>query len=147
MSCSFDRGIIQKYVDNTIDPLEFIFLKEHINYCGECKQELDLVMTLENELSKLFDVDNESEGLDLLISKLIDDCMEEVEKRKKLKYAINKGIEIGGRIVNNTTRFVEFIPGSKSMSKGVKKTAAATGGLFKTLMKKEVKRLFASVRY
>ncbi len=145
MSCCFDREIIQKYVDNTIDPLEFIFLKEHMSYCGECRRELDLVMTLENQLSKFFNEDSEAKELDLLITKLVDDCMDEVERNKKLKYAINKGIAIGSHIVDNSIRFVEYIPGSKRMGKGVNKTASATVGLLKALVRKEVGKLLASV--
>jgi len=145
MSCCFDKEIIQRYVDNTIDPLEFIFLKEHMSYCGECRRELDLVMTLENQLSKFFDDDTEAKELDLLITKLVNDCMDEVEKSKKLKYAINKGIEMGSHIVDNSIRFVEFIPGSKRMGKGVKKTAAATADRLKVLIRKEVGRFVTSV--
>ncbi|HYF82334.1 MAG TPA: hypothetical protein VEB00_04815 [Clostridia bacterium] len=145
MSCCFDKEIIQKYVDNTIDPLEFIFLKEHMNYCGECRRELDLVMTLENQLSKFFDDDSEAKELDLLITKLVYDCMDEVEKNKKLKYAINRGIELGSCIVDNSTRFVEYIPGSKRMSKGVKKTASFTRDMLKTLVKREVVKLWGGI--
>ena len=145
MSCCFDKEIIQKYVDNTIDPLEFIFLKEHMNYCGECRKELDLVMTLENELSKFFDEDSEVKELDLLITRLVDDCMDELGKRKKLMYAIGKGMAIGSRIVDNSIRFVEYIPGSKRMGKGVKRTASVIGDLLKALVKKEVGKLLASV--
>lgn len=145
MSCSFDKEIIQKYVDNTIDPLEFIFLKEHLNYCVECRKELDLVMTLENELGKFFGEDGGSKELDFLINKLVDDCIDEVERRKKLKYAIIKGIELSGRIVGNSTRFVEFIPGSRRVGKGVRKTASVTGGLFMDFVKKRVGKLRISL--
>ena len=37
MSCKFDKDLIQNYVDNTIDPLELIVLKEHIAVCQDCK--------------------------------------------------------------------------------------------------------------
>jgi len=141
MSCSFDKEIIQKYVDNTIDPLEFIFLKEHLSYCGECRSELDLVMNLENQLSKFFDEDCEAKELDLLITKLVDDCMDEALKSKKLKYAISKGVEMSSRIMDNSTRFVEYLPGRKSLGKGAKKTASFAGGLLKAVMKKEVGKL------
>lgn len=145
MSCCFDKEIIQKYVDNTIDPLEFVFLKEHMNYCGECRRELDLVMTLENELSKFFEEDSEAKEFDLLITQLVDSCMDEVERNQRLKYAINRGIEVGSRIVDNSIRFVEYIPGSKRMGKGVRKTASYTADLLKALVKKEVGKLLGSV--
>lgn len=145
MSCCFDKKIIQKYADNTIDPLEFIFLKEHLNYCDECKQELDLVMTLENELSKFFNPSCDVGELDPLIAELVKDCMEELDRSNRLKHAINKGMGLGSRIMENSMRFVEFIPGSKTMGKGVKKTASYTKGMLKALVKKEVGKLWASV--
>ncbi|HYE84605.1 MAG TPA: hypothetical protein VEG39_20885 [Clostridia bacterium] len=141
MSCGFDRRIIQKYADNTIDPLEFIFLKEHINYCGECRRELDMYMTLENELEKFFDEDPGTKDLDLLIANLVDDCMYELNRREKLKYAFNKSVELGSHIVENSVKFVEYIPGSKRMGKGVKKTASSTRSLLLTLVKKRVGKL------
>lgn len=146
MSCGFDREIIQKYADNTIDPLEFIFLKEHINYCVECRRELDLIMTLENQLDKFFDNDSEVRDLDLLITKLVDECMYEVNKREKLKYALNRGIKIGSGIMDNTIKYANYIPGSKLAGKGVKKTVSIAGNLLKSLVKKEVAKLLDGLR-
>ena len=146
MSCGFDREIIQKYADNTIEPLEFIFLKEHINYCEACRRELDLTMTLENELDKFFDFDAEEKDLDLIISRLVDDCMYELNKREKLKYAFNKAIEVGNGIMDNSFKFVEYIPGSKVLGKGVKKTASITGKFVKAVMKKEIGRFLTILR-
>lgn len=146
MSCIFDKDIIQKYADNTIDPLEFIFLKEHIKYCGECREETELVMTLENGLEKFFADDQGSGDLDLVINKLVDQCMYEVNKREKLKYLLNRGIKLGSGIMNDSLRFIEYIPGRRSVNKGVKKTASGAGGLLKALLKKETGKLFASIR-
>lgn len=144
MSCSFDRNLIHKYADNSIDPLEFIFLREHMNYCGECRQELDLVMTLERELEKFFDEDISTEGLDNMIAKLVDNCIDEVERKHRLKYAIASGIRLGSNIKDNATRFVGFLPGSRRMSKGAAKTASKTGGFIKELVKKKIGRLYIS---
>ena len=146
MSCVFDKEIIQKYADNTIDPLEFIFLKEHINYCGECKKELDLVMTLENELDKFFDDNPKVSDLDLLITQLVDDCMYEVNKREKLKYMINRGIQMGSGIMDNSLRFIEYLPGSRRIGKGFRKTASITGNLLISFIKKKVGKHLVNVR-
>lgn len=145
MSCIFDKDIIQKYADNTIDPLEFIFLKEHISYCEECRKEMDLVMTLENGLGKFFADDPRASDLELMITNLVDDCMYELNKREKLKYALNKGMKLGNSIMNNSFRFIEYIPGNKSVNKGVKKTASGAGGFLKALFKKEAGKLFAGI--
>ena len=146
MTCRFDRDIIQKYSDNTIDPLESIFLKEHINYCNECKQELELVMTLENQLDKVFDYDSDMKNLDLLITSLIDDCMYELNKREKLKYALKRSLEIGSGIMDNSLRFVEFIPGKKPLSKGVEKTASITVNFLAAIIRKRAGKLSHNMR-
>lgn len=146
MSCGFDREIIQKYADNTIDPLEFIFLKEHINYCDECRKELDLVMTLENEMYKFFDDDIQERNLDLMITNLVDDCMYGLNKREKLKYALNRSLEIGSGIMDNSLRFVGYIPGSKHVGKGIKKTVSIAGNLLASIARKSVGKLLNNVR-
>lgn len=146
MSCIFDKNIIQKYADNTIDPLEFIFLKEHVSYCDECRKEMDLLMTLENGLEKFFSAAPEVNDLELMITKLVNDCMYELNRREKFKYTLNKGMEIGSSIIDNSIRFIGYIPGSKSMNKGVRKSASGAGGILKRLFKKEAKRLIESFR-
>jgi hypothetical protein len=146
MSCAFDKGIIQKYADNTIDPLEFIFLKEHINYCEECRKELDMVMTLENALEKFFEGDSEEKDLELFITSLVNDCMCELNKREKLKYTLKKTIEIGSGIMDNSLRFVGYIPGSRGVGKGVMRTASAAGNFITTLTKKEIGRILTNLR-
>lgn len=142
MSCEFDREIIQKYADNTIDPLEFIFLKEHINYCVECRNELEMVMALENELYKFFVDDSEVGDLESMITTLVDDCMRELNKRERLKYMLNSGMQIGSRIMVNSLKFLKFIPGSKAVSKGTRRTASFTG----KLIKKEARKLWGYTR-
>lgn len=146
MTCRFDREIIQKYADNTIDPLELIFLKEHINYCNECREELDLIMDLEDRLDKFFNDDSDTKDLDMLITSLVDDCMSELNKREKLKYALRRSLEIGSDIMDNTVRFVEFLPGSKSLGKGVRKTASITGNFLAAVVKKRAGALLNNMR-
>ena len=146
MNCGFDREIIQRYADNTIDPLEYIFLKEHINYCDECRKELDMVMTLENELYKFFDDDPEIRNQDMNIARLVDDCMCELNKREKLKYTLNRSIEFGRKVADNSLKFAKYIPGTKIIGKGAKKAASFTGNLMKSLVKKEVEKLLTNLR-
>lgn len=146
MRCGFDREIIQKYADNTIDPLEFIFLKEHINYCDECRNELSIAMTLENELNDLFDEQPDSVKLDLLINNLVDECMSDFNKREKLKYAFNRSFGIGSTIVVNSMRFKEFIPGRRALGKGIKATASLSGNLLTFIIRKKAGRLLNYVR-
>lgn len=146
MSCGFDREIIQKYADNTIDPLEFIFLNEHINYCDECRKELELVMALENEMDKFFDDDCDLADLDLLITRLVNDCICEVNKTEKLKYIISRGIRMGSGIIDNSLRFIKYIPGRKHIAKGVRNTASITRNILAAAVKNKIGKFLANVR-
>jgi hypothetical protein len=141
MTCRFDREIILKYADNTIDPLELIFLKEHINYCNKCSKELELVITMENQLNKFFDYDSDAESLDMIIESLVDECLCELNKREKLKYALRRGLETGSGIMDNFLKFAEFIPGRKPLGKGVKKIVSVAGNFLTAIVKKSARKL------
>jgi len=41
MSCSFDKSIISRFARGKIEPLEKVFLEEHIKNCSECKSYLE----------------------------------------------------------------------------------------------------------
>lgn len=142
MSCGFDREIIQKYADNTIDPLELIFLKEHINYCGECRNELETLMALENELESFFDNEPKTVDMGFMITTLVDDCMKGLNKREKLKYMLDRGVKMGGRIMGNSLNCVKYIPGSRAVSKGTKRALLFAGNL----IKKEVRKFWGYTR-
>jgi len=146
MNCGFDREIIQKYADNSIDPLEFIFLKEHINYCGECRRELDIVMTLENELDNYFEKAPETGSLDFLITELVDECISGLNKREKLKHVLSKSIKTGNNIMGNSVKFIKYIPGSKLLGKGIKKTVSAAGNLLVSIVEDKVGKIMANLR-
>ena len=147
MSCLFDKTIIQKYADNTIEPLEFLFLKEHIGYCEECRRETELTMALENSLEKFFAENAGTVSFETMIVNLVDDCMYEVNRREKLKYVLKKRIEVCGSIIDNSKRFFAFIPGSKRINKGVKKTASGVGGFLAAFLKKKIVKLLEEVTW
>jgi hypothetical protein len=139
MSCRFDKEIIQKYIDNTIDPLEQLFLKEHIKCCGECSSELELLMSAEDELDKFFSSSTVSKELDFMIETIVDDCIEEIESSP-----LKRSIRMGRRIASNSSKFVDFIPGIKYAKKGVKKAASKSGSLVSAVVRKRIRRLLTN---
>lgn len=141
MDCRFDKDIIQKYVDNTIDPLEFIFLKEHLAYCSECKSELDLLMKIDEGFYGIFDKEFDCKGLEPMVEKIVENCLYELEKKHMLRFALKKAVEVSTNVVENTTKFANYLPGNKLVRKETKKAAAAASRLIKSTLKKEVKRL------
>ena len=77
MKCKFDISILYSYVDGTIEPLEKIFLEEHIKYCEKCNKELNTIKIIEDSLLSL---DNDiPERLSILSELIVEDCLREIE--------------------------------------------------------------------
>lgn len=145
MDCRFDKDIIQRYVDNTIDPLEYIFLKEHLKYCGECEKELAILTRIDEGFYRVFDADLDTPNLEGMIGKVVDECLYESERRHMLRFTLKKAVAAGTNVVENTVRFTNYLPGNKLIKAGAKKTTRAAGRLIKEAFRKEVKRFMASV--
>ncbi len=50
MNCKLDKNLLYSYEDKTIEPLEKIFVDEHLKYCEECREELDFIKLMDKEL-------------------------------------------------------------------------------------------------
>lgn len=141
MGCKFDKEIIHKYIDNTIDPLELIFLKEHIKVCEECKNELELMSKLDDSIYGYFDWIQPYELEDFSLS-VLDKCYE--AKKLTMKQRVEKAVEINNAIINNTTRFANYLPGSKAAKKTVKMAGRGMGKLLKGCLNYGVKKVVSS---
>lgn len=79
MSCKLDKQLIYSLADNTIEPLERIFVEEHLKYCDECIKELQHIKELENGLSELeFEIPI-PEKLSVLSQLLVENCIDQME--------------------------------------------------------------------
>lgn len=52
MSCKLDNKLLYSLADNTIEPLERIFVEEHLKYCDKCKKELHEIKQIDNLLGE-----------------------------------------------------------------------------------------------
>jgi len=43
MCCKFNKELLYAFDDKTIEPLEKIFVEEHIKYCSDCQKDLKLI--------------------------------------------------------------------------------------------------------
>lgn len=145
MSCMFDKDLIQKYADNTIDPLEYIFLKEHIGYCEECRRETEYSMALESSLESFFSSAPGEDNLSTVIAGLVDDCMYELNWREKLKFSLGRRIAVNKSVFNNSTRFLSMLPGGKILKRKPERSSSGIGGYLRTFMKERVKKLLDGV--
>lgn len=142
MSCKFDKEIIHKYLDNTIDPLELVFLKEHIKVCSDCKDELELMGKLDESLYGFFQELPQGEIPEDFSLSVLDMCYE--ENKLNLRDKVKKGVEINKSIIENATRFAGYMPGSKTAAKAAKAVGRGLNKAVKSGLNYSVKKLISS---
>lgn len=134
MSCDkMDALLLQDYLEETIDPLEKIFVESHLSICKECRREL-------TELKLMFwDLNNKSnyelecpEELANLKTELIDNFLAE-EAKISVKKVVNMQVDT----IKISSKFLKYMPGAKQTPKVLKK---ASKGLAKGVVK-GVKRM------
>ncbi|MGB7606626.1 MAG: zf-HC2 domain-containing protein [Lutisporaceae bacterium] len=142
MICKFDKNIIHKYLDNTIDPLELIFLKEHIAVCKDCKDEIELMSKLDDSLYGYFDGILQDALPENFSMSVLDKCFE--EKKLTLKQRTELVVKINKDIINNVTRFANYLPGSKTAAILRKKVGLGLNRAVKSCFNYGVKKLISS---
>lgn len=134
--CKFDTDIIQKYVEGTIDPLEKIFLEEHIKVCRSCKKELTELKLLFWELENI----NENEvEVPVEASVAMETVIDGIMASGTSRYGIKDFINSQKKAFEGMGVFIGFIPGSKEGRALVKKAPSSiyrlSGKAFKGSMK------------
>lgn len=140
MSCKFDKDLIQNYVDNTIDPLELIVLKEHIAVCQDCKFELDLMSKIDSSMYEYFNSLPNNEMLDEFSVNVLNECYAG-SKFKRFKAGISKTLQINKMVVSNASRYTAYLPGSKLAANITKKARKGINKAVKDYVKISFKRL------
>lgn len=128
MSCDkVDASLLQEFLEETIDPLEKIFIENHLKTCKECRRELSELKLM------FFDLDNKSNyeteipiELDLMRDNIIDSFL------GKRKSPSKKLIEFQIDTIKSSSKFIEFIPGAKQAPKVLRQ---ASKGLRKGVRK------------
>lgn len=86
MGCSFDKDILNRSVNGKIDPLERVFMEEHVKNCGECKEFLKNIEIVGNtEKKSLFGklALNKTDSMGKRISKSVDKVKNENENKSE----------------------------------------------------------------
>lgn len=124
MSCSFDKNILSRFARGKIEPLEKVFLEEHIKKCSECKS------YLENER-----IIAKSEKKDLRKSKVEKKSVQKediviIDTEKKSKTGLDilgiAGIaSIAGIVIKGSTAWLRIVP-FKEIAKNIFKRRKAS---------------------
>lgn len=77
--CKLDKELLYSYTDKTIDPLEKIFVEEHIKYCTECQRDLKFIGLVDDVLEKDFPSVDLPVRLNLLSVMIAENCINQIE--------------------------------------------------------------------
>jgi hypothetical protein len=143
MSCKFDKYIIQKYIDNSIDPLELIVLREHLAVCQDCKQELELMSKLEDSMYNYFGSIPNNDLLDEFSMNVLESCYVESDKNKLIN-VLSKAWDMNKLVARNASSYAKYLPGRKYIVKTAKKASASLNKAAKSYIKSSLKKVISS---
>ncbi|MCB2352928.1 zf-HC2 domain-containing protein [Clostridium estertheticum] len=117
MCCKFDKELLYTFDDKTIQPLEKIFVEEHIKYCTDCQKDLKLItMINQNIKDELINI-KFPDKLSTISQLVTENCISEMEKTTikskihnviKTYSGINKAIK-GSSVVYKHNPYNDFI--------------------------------------
>ncbi|SHI60774.1 anti-sigma factor family protein [Lutispora thermophila] len=112
MECKFDKSLLQALIDNTIEPLELIFLAEHLKVCQQCRNELEELYSVDQAIKSLFNDDFEyGDKLSVITELTVHNIYAQSEEKMKLKDIISDTVRMNNIIIENSTRFLKYVPG------------------------------------
>lgn len=92
MCCKFDKELLYTFDDNTIEPLEKIFVEEHIKYCSDCQKDLKLITMVNDGIEdELFDI-KFPDKLSIISQLVSENCISQMEDTS-IRMKINSIIE------------------------------------------------------
>jgi hypothetical protein len=138
MTCNMDEYYLYAYDDGTIDPLEKIFVEEHLKHCSKCRKQLEIIKSIENGLSMIqFPVPDRLSEISQMVA---ENCIESVENKdsrvKRQNYRENmKSI---GNIIIRSQFLKNNNPYNKAINKCVKAAVSAAEKPAKKYIRKKM---------
>ncbi|MHB1654477.1 MAG: anti-sigma factor family protein [Desulfitobacteriaceae bacterium] len=121
MDCKLDKVLLQDLLEGMIDPVEKLFVEEHLKTCKGCRKEL-------SELKLLFWDLNDKSNYDIDLPAELDqmkDSILESVAGKASKSATEIIFDIQRQNVRASGMFLNFVPGVKASNKLVKEGVKA----------------------
>ncbi|MEL1135738.1 zf-HC2 domain-containing protein [Desulfitobacterium sp. THU1] len=142
MICNLDKNLLQDLLDGVIDPVEKLFVEEHLKACSECRQEI-------NELKLLFwDLNDKSSydlelplELDHIKNALLEQSLEPASQStfNSLMEVQRKNIKSARNNMKSASKFLDFVPGIKAGNALAKESLKATPSALKYVSKSLLK--------
>ena len=143
MSCKLDKQLLYSLADNTIEPLEKIFVEEHLKYCVECKKELELIKRLDKELNEFeFEIPI-PERLESLSQLLVENCINKMENEDtKLKnYNYNEEMKLLKKTIIDSYKVPYNNPYNKFIERNLTKAVGVIGKPVKKYYDRKISKI------
>ena len=134
MSCEkIETSLLQDFLEETIDPLERIFVENHLKTCKNCRRELSELKLMFWELGNKANYEIEyPKELESLGTALVNSYL-----GKKAKSGTQKVVEMQLSTIKMSGKFFKYLPGAKQTPKMLKKASAGLAkGVKKMLVAK-----------
>lgn len=135
MTCKLDKKLLQDLLDEIIEPVEKLFVEEHLKSCQECRMEL-------NELKLLFWDLNDKSNYEIELPVELDQIKVDLLKQTSeptSQSTLTTIIEIQRKNIKSVSSFLDYVPGVKvgnTLAKeGLKATPSALKSVSKRLLK------------
>ena len=138
MTCNMDEYYLYAYDDGTIDPLEKIFVEEHLKHCSKCRKQLEIIKSIEKNLSMIqFPVPDRLSEISQMVA---ENCIESVENKdsrvKRQNY--RESMKSIGNIIIRSQFLKNNNPYNKAINKCVKAAVSAAEKPAKKYIRKKM---------
>jgi len=123
--------LLQALLDDTLDPIEKLFVDEHLKICPECRKELNELKLLFWDLSDKFTYEIElPPELDQLKGILLEQVSEPSSQS-----TFTTLVEIQRKNIKSASKFLDYVPGVKASNNLAKESLKATPSALKLVSK------------
>ena len=143
--CNMNNELLYKYVDNTLEPLEKIFVEEHLKYCVECNEEMNRIKNTDKVIENFdFEEIDFPDRLFDLTELVIENCMrEEGNENPDLYY---QNYKEGLKMIKKSSVEMSSIRHNNPYNNAIKRNVNVAAGIVKNTVSKYCKKKFENSR-
>lgn len=143
MICNMDEDLLYAYEDGTIDPLEKIFVEEHLKCCSKCRTQLEIIKSIEKNLEMIKDEFPVPDRLSKISQMVAENCIESIENKdsriKRQNY--REDMKSIGNVIIRSQFLRNKNPYNKAVNKCVKTVVEAAEISTKKYIKKKAAKI------
>lgn len=141
MTCNMDENLLYAYEDGTIDPLEKIFVEEHLKHCGKCRRQLEIIKNIEKNLKMAENKLKVPDRLSIISQMVAENCIKNIENKDSRVRRRNYGENM--KSIRNVIIRSQFVKNNNPYNKAVNKCVKVMAATAEKPVKKYIKKKMA----